>query len=315
MNNFFVKPSLSIIIPTYNRESILCATLDALLGLSDQFTELIVVDQTPTHRPETSTFLHNLPDKCRIINMSSPNLPRARNIGAKAACGHIILYLDDDIKPLPDLLPAHTRHYTDGAVGGVAGKLLSPNGEVKKLDPRYYNSPLPWRYIRFDQDWQVREVESAPGGNMSFRRKLILQSGGFDDNFVGNAFREETDFCIRLRKQSYRILFDPAAALVHYWKTEGGCDHTRFANPKHISFSYYIDFIQNNFYFFLKHAPRTALIELLWELYRNHIGNRENLHQGYKHLYRRHLAFFLGISRAFKVWYLQQKKPHRNDFL
>ena len=247
--------------------------------------------------------------------MPYPNLPAARNRGAKEAKGDVILYLDDDINPLPELFVAHARHYVDPSIGGVAGKLLSPYGEVKNLDPRYYTSPFSWRYIRFDQDWDPCEIDSAPGGNMSFRRNSILALGGFDENFVGNAFREETDFCIRLRKLSYRILFDPKAALIHYWKTEGGCDHIRFGNPNAVSFSYYTDFVQNNFYFFLKHVPRAAIGELLWELYRNHIGNRENLQQGFSHLSRRHIAFCLGILKGLKAWRRWQNYPAGIRFL
>ena len=193
-------------------------------------------------------------------------------------------------------------HYKDPTIGGVAGRLLSPNGEIKKLDPRYYSSLFPWHYVRFDQDWGVREVDSAPGGNMSFRRSLIFQVGGFDEQFVGNALREETDFCINLRNASYRIIFDPEAAVTHYWKTEGGCDHIRFGNSHLTSFSYYKDFIQNNIYFFFKHVPLPMMPAFVWELYRNHIGNIFNMRQGLNQLYYRHLAFCIGFYRAYKAW-------------
>jgi GT2 family glycosyltransferase len=294
--------SLSIVIPTYKRERRLCETVQALVEIRGGFLELLIVDQTPEHLPETKSFLAQLPACVRLIRMPHPNLPAARNAGAREAAGDVVLYLDDDIKPLPELFEAHTRHYGDHTVGGVAGRLLSPYGEVKRLDPRYYTSPFQWRYIRFDQDWDLREVESAPGGNMSYRRHLIFEAGGFDEHFVGNAFREETDFCLRLRKRSYRILFDPDAAVIHYWKTEGGCDHIRLGNPQLVSFSYYQDFIQNNFYFFLKHVPPKAMWELTWELYRNHIGNKSNLDRGFGQLCLRHVAFFVGFLRAYSAW-------------
>jgi len=308
-------PTLSVVIPTYNREKPLRSTVQSLLELGDVGWELLIVDQTQCHSEETENFLLSLPPRVRIIRLPTPNLPAARNVGAQETSGEIILYLDDDIRPQPELFRAHTRHYGDPTVGGVAGRLISPYGDIKKLDPRYHSSPFHWRHIRFDQNWDLREVESAPGGNMSFRRNLLFQIGGFDENFVGNAFREETDFCMRLRKLSYRILFDPDAALIHYWQTEGGCDHIRFGSSHFISFSYYIDFVQNNFYFFLKHVPLTAVGELAWELYRNHIGNKENMDQGFKHLYLRHIAFCIGIVRGFKAWSRWQRNPGGIRFL
>lgn len=306
---------ISVIIPTYRRDRRLCDTVTTLLNLKQSYLELLIIDQTPAHEQKTEVFLADLPAPARVIKLPTPSLTKARNRGAQQAKGDIILYLDDDIEPLPELFDAHARHYADPTVGGVAGRLLSPHGEIKKLDPRYYTSSFHWRYIRFDQNWGLREVESAPGGNMSFRRDLVFQVGGFDETFVGNAFREETDFCIRLRKLPYRILFDPEAALIHYWQTEGGCDHTRFANSNLISFSYYVDFVQNNFYFLLKHVPPAALTGLVWELYRNHIGNRENLKQGFRHLSLRHTAFCMGITRGFKAWRRWKKAPGGIRFL
>lgn len=302
MLKHFNKYSISIVIPTYQREKVLCSTIKALLELSDQFFELIIVDQTPEHTPETSAFFDALPGNVRVKNLLNPNLPKARNVGSRAANGEVVLFLDDDIKPLPTLIRAHTVHYDDPTIGGVAGRLISPYGEIKNLDPRYYTSPFSWRYVRFDQDWDFREIDSAPGGNMSFRRDLILKMGGFDEEFVGNAFREETDFCLRFRNASHRIVFDPDAAVIHYWKTDGGCDHIRLGNPDTTSFLYYKDFIQNNIYFFFKHVPHFMKFTLLWELYRNHIGNRYNLRRGFKHFLCRHLAFSIGFVRAYKAW-------------
>lgn len=302
MDDHYKNISVSIVIPTYNREEVLCNTISDLLKLFDQFTELIIVDQTLKHQPETSAFLNRLPKKIRVIKLTTPNLPKARNIGTREATGDIVLFLDDDIKPVSTLIKSHVIHYDDPTIGGVAGRLLSPLGEIKYLDQRYYTSSFSWRFVRFDQDWDLREVDSAPGGNMSFRRDLIIKLGGFDEEFVGNAFREETDFCLKLRDNSYRILFEPKAALIHYWNTDGGCDHIRLGNSDFTSFKYYQDFVQNNVYFFFKHVPTLNNPYLLWELYRNHVGNKYNLQRGLKHLFLRHFAFFIGIIRAYVAW-------------
>ena len=137
---------------------------------------------------------------------------------------------------------------------------------------------------------------------MSFRRDLIISMGGFDEEFVGNAFREETDFCLKLRNSSYRIIFDPDAAVIHYWNTDGGCDHIRLGNPDFTSYYYYQDFVQNNIYFFLKHVPNLNKPSFIWELYRNHIGNKYNVKKGFTHFFLRHVAFYLGTIRAYIAW-------------
>lgn len=295
-------PSLSVVIPTYGREETLCETLRELLQLSYPDWELLIVDQTPGHKPETMAFLETLPPRARRIVSPIPSLPAARNVGAREARGEVVLYLDDDVTPLPGLLVAHARHYTDPTVGGVAGRLISPTGEVRQLDPRYYRSPLRWLYLRFDQNWDRREVEAAPGGNMSFRRDLIRLVGGFDERFVGNAFREETDFCLRLRATSYRIVFDPDAAVIHHFATDGGCDNRRLGTVDDPSVPYYREFVRNNVYFFCKHVPSRLIPGLLWELYRTHVGNRPILRRGSRFFWRRHADFLLGLIDGWRAW-------------
>lgn len=293
--------SISIVIPTYNRETILCNTIRHLLGLRGQWDEIIVVDQTPSHRQETELFLSDLRDAVRLIKVKTPNLPNARNIGAREAKGDVVLFLDDDITPLPSLITSHQRHYADPRAGGVAGKVISSTGQKGVLDSRYYTSPFPWLYLRFDQDWGVCEVESSPGGNMSFRRELILSLGGFDTRFAGNGFREETDFCLRLRNRSYKIIFDPDAAIVHHYAEKGGSENFRFGNPQFISFSYHEDFFHNNLYFFFKNLSPSHWPILTLGLYQAHVANKKQLHRGIAHITLRNLAFITGVLRAIRT--------------
>lgn len=295
--------AISIVVPTYNREGILCHTIKHLLRYQDQFLELIIVDQTALHSRETESYLSHLNHPVKVIKLKTPNLPNARNIGAREAKGDLVLYLDDDITPLPSLIESHRRHYADPQIGGVAGKVIASTGRIPVLDKRYFTSPFPFLYVRFDQDWGVRQIESAPGGNMSFRRDLIHSVGGFDTSFVGNGFREETDFCLRLRKRSYKIIFDPDAAIVHHYAEKGGAENFRFGNSQLISFSYHEDFFHNNLYFFLKDLPPSHWPALTLGLYQAHVASKQNLSQGIVHVALRNLAFVTGLFRAIRSYY------------
>jgi hypothetical protein len=60
-------------------------------------------------------------------------------------------------------------------------------------------------------------------GNFSVRRQAALAVGGFDVNFIGAAFRFETEFCRRLlRETGRRNLFDPRASCRHLKVPSGG---------------------------------------------------------------------------------------------
>jgi GT2 family glycosyltransferase len=91
---------------------------------------------------------------------------------------------------------------------------------------------------------------------MSFRKQVILDVGGFDEQFRGNAMREETDFSLRVVRGGWRIVYEPNAELTHLALGGGG---SRTADR----LNWYRDFFFNESYFFLKHFPKAYLPLLL----------------------------------------------------
>ena len=65
-------------------------------------------------------------------------------------------------------------------------------------------------------------TDSLRGCNMSVARQLAFDVGLFDEGFIGNAHREETDFSLRIRRRGYQIVYDPDAAVVHLSHPAGG---------------------------------------------------------------------------------------------
>ncbi|HBL10481.1 MAG TPA: glycosyltransferase, partial [Cyanobacteria bacterium UBA11162] len=85
-------PSISVIIPTYgpnapSRDKLLRDTLANVLEQDYPSFEILVVDQTPTHEPETQAYLEHLTKEKKIswyrVNWAS--LPGARNYGVRRA--------------------------------------------------------------------------------------------------------------------------------------------------------------------------------------------------------------------------------------
>jgi GT2 family glycosyltransferase len=81
------------------------------------------------------------------------------------------------------------------------------------------------------------------GGNLSVRRDRILSIGGFDENFVGAAYRFEAEFARRVWRSGGRVLFDPAASIRHLQAARGGTrsygNHLRSMRPAHSMGDYY----------------------------------------------------------------------------
>ena len=88
-------PLISVIIPTYGREEPLRETLLDVLKQDYRRFEVLVVDQTREHQPETQKFLDDLANagKIRLFQVSWASLPGARNYAVRRSLGEIFTIL------------------------------------------------------------------------------------------------------------------------------------------------------------------------------------------------------------------------------
>jgi GT2 family glycosyltransferase len=247
--NHEVLPFVSVILPTYQREAILCETIQQLLVQDYAHYELIVVDQTPTHEAKTEEFLGRNSHCFQYYKRDKPSLPAARNFGVDVAKGEIILFVDDDIRLGKNWIKRHVKNYVDPKIGGVAGRVIEQGGLI--ADGSNIGRVTRWGRVIGNHSSAIRTyVEWASGCNSSFRRELIIKAGKFDETFEGNAIFEDIDFSFRFRHLGYRILFDPDAVVWHLRAIQGGCQ-TRMENRVN---SYYW-FLRNKTAFFMKNFP------------------------------------------------------------
>lgn len=230
-----IAPAVSIVIPTFRRERVLLDTIAHVRALRGPPHEIIVVDQTPTHEPDTTSALTALAaaGDIRWVRLEQPSITHAMNVGLEAAGGDVVLFLDDDVVPDTDLLSAHAAAHAAGS-HIVAGRVLQPWD-----DPLASDDPASFRFSSRRRQW-IREVM---GGNLSVSRSLARRLGGFDENFVRVAYRFEAEFAARALAAGERILFEPAATLRHLKVPSGGTrsfgDHLRTAGPGHTVGAYY----------------------------------------------------------------------------
>lgn len=106
---------VSIVIPTYGRDAVLVDSIRQLLALAVSADELLVIDQTATHEPETEAALSGWDaDGCiRWIRHQPPGVVGAMNRGLREAKGDLVLFLDDDIVPGANLVVAHRQAYVE----------------------------------------------------------------------------------------------------------------------------------------------------------------------------------------------------------
>lgn len=244
---------VSIVIPTYGREAVLVDTLEALLADAGRGAEIIVVDQSSAHQPETSAFLETQNRDGAIVWMrrQAPSITQAMNAGLTAAARPIVLFLDDDIRPESGLAAAHLRAHQLRPGGLVAGRVIQPWQEGVALGAGF----------SFAQELPA-DVDEFMGGNFSIDRKLAISLGGFDENFVRVAYRFEAEFAHRLRASGRKIHFDPSACVHHLKASAGGTrafgEHLTTWRPDHAVGAYYYALRTHSWSEFLVRPWRSA---------------------------------------------------------
>jgi GT2 family glycosyltransferase len=243
---------LSVVIATYQRGRVVVSAVERLLALSVLPAEILVVDQTRSHDPEVEARLAkwDATGEIRWLRLEQPSVPHALNEGLRLARTPLVLFLDDDVVPRHDLVEVHEAAHED-SVSAVVGQIL----EVGQRPHHYDESALRRGALRdlefrFNHDTACL-VENVMAGNLSVNVARALEAGAFDENYIGAAYRFETDFARRVVDAGGLIRFEPRASVDHLKVATGGVrawgDHRSTLSPAHAV---------GDYYFALRHVPK-----------------------------------------------------------
>ena len=213
----------TVIIPTYRRPHDLARCLQALTQQVSLPAEVIVVvrDQDVDTWAMLET-LKSLSLPLKPVTVTVPGVIAAMNAGVAAASGDFIAFTDDDAAPHPDWLQRIESHFlADDRVGGVGGRDAIQRSEPWFESERAVVGILQWHGRLIGEHHcgvgAAREVDVLKGVNMSFRRSVfdIFQ---FDPRFRGKGAQVhfELAFCLALKRQGWKLIYDPAIVVDHY---------------------------------------------------------------------------------------------------
>ena len=241
-------PTVSVVICTLNREESLLHVLHLLKDQTIQPLEILVVDQSTRPLPRFWAYLRGEGRDIRHLTLSPPSTTAARNLAIRETQGTIVLFLDDDVLFRPDLIRHHLENYEDPSIGAVNGRIMY-DGAEENDEPWAARLSRSGAYLRNFTTNQRCEAPTLYGCNMSIRQKVLQEVGDFDLNYWGNFLWEETDYALQIRRQGYRIQYEPRASVFHVMVKQGG---SRDPLPN----AYLESTIFNDWYFFFKYIPK-----------------------------------------------------------
>jgi GT2 family glycosyltransferase len=235
------QPLCSIVIPTYNGQSLLETCLESIsrhLPRDRSWTvEIIVVDDASTDR--TASWLAERHPQLRQVRLErNSGFCVAANSGIHAARGRFIQLLNNDTEVTPGWLEAGLAPFSDPTVGSVA-PLVVVRSDPRRVDSagdaytlagwptkRGHGQPVE-RWI----DRPAEEVFAASGSSAFYRAEALRQVGGFDVRL--GSYYEDVDLGFRLRWAGYRCVFTPRCRILH--EISATYNHSRPALQRQIA--------------------------------------------------------------------------------
>ncbi len=190
---------------TYNRAALLERVLDACFEQtvpSESYEVVLVNDGSPDHTPEVIARARTRAT-CRfdVIEQQNSGLAKGRNAGIARAQGERIIFIDDDVLPLPNFVEEHLRSHDAHPKSIVRGGAIN----VESFD----DLPPPV--------WSIKDYSGNFfwTTNVSVPLATMRAIGGFNESFSEYGW-EDIDVGLRLRFGGVRAVFNKHALAYHY---------------------------------------------------------------------------------------------------
>jgi GT2 family glycosyltransferase len=258
---------LSIIIVNWNTRDVTKDCLESICRYTQGLRyEIIVVDNASSD-DSVRSIQTAYPEVKLIQNTSNLGFAHANNQGLAIAAGRYLLLLNSDTllfdNALRKIVATADSHMEAGVIGC---RVLNPDKTLQPtcfmypsainlaISALHLNNLFPKSKIfgRERMTWWARDderdVDVVTGCFMLISRKALDAVGYLDASFF--MYGEETDWCYRLKKRGYRVMFSPSAEIIHL----GGRSSVQ-NKPKMV-----LQLRSGILQFIYKHQPRTTYV-------------------------------------------------------
>jgi len=200
-------PFISVLIPCFNEEKVIAASVERILNSQWSQLEVLVLDDGSKDRTSavvSEAFSHD--PRVKLFTFENGGKARALNRGLVHTQGEIIVALDADTLFPPDTLPRLARWFVDPAVGAVAGNAIVGNR---------LNLITRWQALEYitAQNLERRALAAlgavtvVPGAVGAWRRAALTALGGYP----ADTLAEDQDLTLAVQRAGWRVEFDSSA--------------------------------------------------------------------------------------------------------
>jgi cellulose synthase/poly-beta-1,6-N-acetylglucosamine synthase-like glycosyltransferase/peptidoglycan/xylan/chitin deacetylase (PgdA/CDA1 family) len=198
-------PAVSVIVPAFNEEVSIRATLASLLRSDYPDFEVLVVDDGSVDR--TPTIVQGFEsDRVHVIQQENRGKAHALIAGVARAAGSIVVTVDADTLFEPDTLRYLVAPFADPTVAAVGGnaKVGNRDGLIGRWQHIEYVMGLNLERRVFDT---LQCIPTIPGAVAAFRLEALKAVGGF----TSDTLAEDADVTMALNRAGWRSVFEERA--------------------------------------------------------------------------------------------------------
>jgi cellulose synthase/poly-beta-1,6-N-acetylglucosamine synthase-like glycosyltransferase/peptidoglycan/xylan/chitin deacetylase (PgdA/CDA1 family) len=198
---------VTVLIPAFNEEKVIVATIERILASDYSNLELLVIDDGSKDHTAYIARSHFMNEpRVGVISIPNGGKANALNIGLANAHGAVVVALDADTQFEKTTISRLVRWFSDPTIGAVAG-----NAKVGNR----INMITRWQALEYivAQNLERRALSAldtltvVPGAVGAWRRDVLLELGGFP----ADTLAEDQDLTIAIQTKGYRVHFDSTA--------------------------------------------------------------------------------------------------------
>ncbi len=210
------RPRISLLVPTHGRPDCVRALLARLQQqtVPDHVFELILVDDGGD--PPVAIDVMQFGFACKVVRRWNGGPSAARNTGLALVSAPLVLILNDDAVPAPDLIERHlaaqeksdgrtailgTFHFSKPALESPFVQVLDQSNLLFAFKSLVHGQKYPWTYF-----WTC---------NISLSTDALFNVGGFDEVNFNRAICEDTELGYRLEQAGWSVQYDESCVAEH----------------------------------------------------------------------------------------------------
>jgi glycosyltransferase involved in cell wall biosynthesis len=228
------RPLVSVIIPTAGKARDVRGQprdllAQAIRSIAERTAwpewELVIVADSAGLLDTSIAALRGLRHRVLALPPDGPfNFSRKINAGVAASTGTQVLLVNDDLEAIErDWMTAMLEYSQEPAIGAVGAQLLYPDGRLQHVGMlmgvagiaahAYHQHPGTTQGY-YGAVIGPRNYSAVTAACLMTRREVFDAAGGFDETFPIDF--NDVDYCLRVRRAGYRIVYTPYARLYHH---------------------------------------------------------------------------------------------------